>query len=156
MMQRLSGDPLKVSLNTWGDTALHTGIARSFSQGANYPPVLPIFSGEPIRYHFGFDFYAGVLERVGLPIEWAFNLPGALGFAAIMVLVFALAHYLWQRVSIGVITAVLFATNGSLAFLCYFDRHPQCWRRYSRITGGISTSTPRPARSKRASGSLCS
>ncbi|MGH3823320.1 MAG: hypothetical protein ACRDRA_10890, partial [Pseudonocardiaceae bacterium] len=124
MEQRLSGDPLTVSLNTWGDTALHVGIARSFSQGDNYPPVMPIFSGETIRYHFGFDFYAGVLERLGLPLEWAFNLPGALGFAAIMVLVFAFAHYLWQRVPIGVLAAILFATNGSLAFLRYFDKYP--------------------------------
>lgn len=124
MKQRLSGDPLMVSANTWGDTALHVGIARSFSQADNYPPVLPIFSGETIRYHFGFDFYAGVLERLGLPIEWAFNLPGALGFAAIMVLLCAFAHYLWQRVSIGVLAAILFATNGSLAFLRYFDKYP--------------------------------
>ncbi len=124
MHQRLSGDPLKVSLNTWGDTALHTGIARSFSQGDNFPPELPIFSGETIRYHFGFDFYAGVLERLGLPIEWAFNVPGALGFTAVMVLICALAHRLWQRVSIGIVAAILFATNGSLAFLRYFDDYP--------------------------------
>lgn len=124
MLMRLSGDPLVVSLNTWGDTALHIGIARSFSGGDNFPPELPIFDGETIRYHFGFDFYAGALERMGLPIEWAFNLPGALGFAAIMVLVFEFAYYLWRRVSIGVIAAVLFATNGSLAFLRYFDNYP--------------------------------
>jgi hypothetical protein len=124
MLQRLSGDPLTVSLNTWGDTALHIGIARSFSEGDNFPPVLPIFSGGTIRYHFGFDFYAGALERMGLPIEWAFNLPGALGFTAIMVLVFEFAYYLWRRVSIGVIAAVLFATNGSLAFLRYFAKYP--------------------------------
>ncbi|HEX4102213.1 MAG TPA: hypothetical protein VHY21_17005 [Pseudonocardiaceae bacterium] len=124
MLQRLSGDPLMVSLNTWGDTALHIGIARSFSEGDNYPPVLPIFSGETIHYHFGFDFYAGALERMGLPIEWAFNLPGALGFTAIIALVFELAYYLWQRVSIGIMAAVLFATNGSLAFLRYFAKYP--------------------------------
>jgi hypothetical protein len=124
MLQRLAGDPLMVSLNTWGDTALHIGIARSFSEGDNFPPVFPIFAGETIRYHFGFDFYAGVLERMGLPIEWAFNLPGALGFTAIMVLVYELAYYLWRRVSIGLIAAALFATNGSLAFLRYFAKYP--------------------------------
>jgi hypothetical protein len=124
MHMRLAGDPLMVSLNTWGDTALHIGIARSFSEGDNFPPALPIFSGETIRYHFGFDFYAGALERMGLPIEWAFNLPGALGFAAIMILVVEFSYYLWRRVSIGVIAAVLFITNGSLAFLRYFDKYP--------------------------------
>ncbi|PZS18120.1 MAG: hypothetical protein DLM60_12580 [Pseudonocardiales bacterium] len=124
MHTRLSGEPLTVANNTWADTALHIGIARSFSEGDNFPPALPVFSGETIRYHFGFDFYAGALERMGLPIEWAFNLPGALGFTAIMVLVFEFAYYLWRRISIGVIAVVLFATNGSLAFLRYFSSYP--------------------------------
>jgi hypothetical protein len=124
MEQRLSGNPLKVSANTWGDTALHIGIARSFSEGDNYPPVLPLFSGEPIRYHFGFDFYAGALERMGLPIEWAFNLPGALGFTAIMILISATSYYLWQRASIGVVAAILFVTSSTLAFLRYFNKYP--------------------------------
>ena len=121
MRARLSGDPLTVSANTWGDTSLHIGIARSFSEGANFPPELPIFAGEPIRYHVGFDFYAGSLERAGLPIGWAFNLPGALAFAAILVLLVEYARALWRSTAIGLIAAVLFATNSSLAFLRYFE-----------------------------------
>jgi len=124
MAQRLGGDPLRVSLNTWGDTGLHVGIARSFSQGDNYPPVLPIFSGEPIRYHFGFDFFAGTLERLGMPIGWAFNVPGALAFTSIMVMLVELARYLWRSTAAGVVAATLFATNGSLAFLRYFALYP--------------------------------
>jgi hypothetical protein len=127
MIQRLGGDPLQVSLNTWGDTGLHIGIARSFSQGDNFPPALPIFSGETIRYHFGFDFFAGALERLGLPIQWAFNLPGALGFTAIMVMLVELARYLWRSTAVGVVAAVLFVTNGSLAFLRYFALYPTIW-----------------------------
>jgi hypothetical protein len=38
MHMHLAGDPLTVSGNTWGDTALHIGIARSFSEGDNFPP----------------------------------------------------------------------------------------------------------------------
>lgn len=121
MHARLSGSPLSVSLNTWGDTSLHVGIARSFSEGANFPPELPIFAGESIRYHFGFDFYAGSLERAGLPIGWAFNLPGALAFAAILVLLVEYARHLWRSTAVGVIAAVLFATNSSLAFLRYLE-----------------------------------
>lgn len=121
MHARLSGDPLTVSANTWGDTSLHVGIARSFSAGANFPPELPIFAGESIRYHFGFDFYAGSLERAGLPIGWAFNLPGALAFAAILVLLVEYARLLWCSTAVGVIAAGLFATNSSLAFLRYLQ-----------------------------------
>lgn len=121
MRARLSGDPLTVSANTWGDTSLHIGIARSFSEGANFPPELPIFAGEPIRYHFGFDFYAGSLERAGWPIGLAFNLPGTLAFAAICVLLVSYARLLWHSSVVGVVAAVLFATNSSLAFLRYFE-----------------------------------
>jgi hypothetical protein len=145
MHQRLSVDPLMVSFHTWGDTALHIGIARSFSEGDNYPPALPIFAGETIHYHFGFDFYVGVLERLGLPIAWALNLPGALGFTGIIVLLFAFVQYLWRRVSIGIVAVILFVTNSSLAFLRYFDRYPSAfealkphnwWQRDTYLAGG--------------------
>jgi hypothetical protein len=49
MEQRLSGDPLTVSLNTWGDFGLHIALARSFSWGGNFPPEYPFFGAEPIR-----------------------------------------------------------------------------------------------------------
>ena len=121
MDQRLSGEPPSVSLNTWGDFGLHIPLARSFTWAHNFPPEYPFFAGEPIRYHFGFDFYAGVLEELGLPVVYAFNIPGALGFAAMMLLVFELGRLLFRRVSVAVMAVVLLITNGSLSFLRYFD-----------------------------------
>lgn len=121
MEARLRGDPLLVSFNTWGDTALHVSLARSFSQGFNFPPEYPFYALEPIRYHFGYDFFAGALERGGMPIGWAFNLPGALGFTAIMALVFSLGRSLFRSPWVGGMAVVLLITNSSLAFLRYFD-----------------------------------
>lgn len=121
MDARLSGSPPTVSANTWGDTALHVSLARSFSEGHNYPPEYPFFGGETIRYHFGYDFFAGALEKGGLPIVWAFNLPGALGFTAMMMLVFELGRLLFRRVAVGVMAVVLLITNSSLSFLRYFE-----------------------------------
>ncbi len=121
MDARLSGSPPMVSANTWGDTALHVSLARSFSEGHNYPPEYPFFGGETIRYHFGYDFFAGALERGGLPIVWAFNLPGALGFAAMMMLVFGLGRLLFGRIAVGLMAVVLLITNSSLSFLRYFE-----------------------------------
>ena len=121
MDARLSGDPLTVSANTWGDTALHISLARSFSEAHNFPPEYPFFGGEPIRYHFGYDFFAGALEAQGLPIAWAFNLPGALGFAAMMMLIFELGRWLFKSWWVGVIAIVLLVTNGSLSFLEFFQ-----------------------------------
>jgi len=121
MDARLSGSPPMVSANTWGDTALHVSLARSFSEGHNYPPEYPFFGGETIRYHFGYDFFAGALEKGGLPIVWAFNLPGALGFTAMMMLVFELGRLLFGRIAVGLMAVVLLITNSSLSFLRYFE-----------------------------------
>ena len=143
MDQRLSvdddapGNPVVVSANTWGDTALHVSLARSFSQGDNYPTEYPFYANEPIRYHFGYDFFAGALEKGGFNVPMAFNLPGALGFTAMMMLQFALARYLFAGfgggtknpgslrnfgVWTGLVAVVLLITNQSFAFIRYFEQ----------------------------------
>ncbi|MEO8458442.1 MAG: hypothetical protein ABI559_11590 [Chloroflexota bacterium] len=135
----LEGDPLLVSSETWGDTALHTALSRSFAWGANYPTEYPFFANEPIKYHFGYDFFAGVLQKGGMSVLFSFNLPGALGFTAMMMLLFSISRMLfspmagpagrvikWWRdkgVWIGLIAVALLMTNQSLGFMRYID-HP--------------------------------
>jgi hypothetical protein len=123
MDARLSGDPLTVSSNAWGDTAFHISNLRSFSEASNFPPEFPLFDGEIMRYHFGIDFYAGALEYGGLPVEWALNLPGAIGFAAMIVFVFEIGRLLFRSSWVGAIAVVLLVTNGSLSFLRFFELH---------------------------------
>lgn len=134
------GNPLLVSAETWGDTALHVALAKSFAAGANYPTQYPFFANEPIKYHFGYDFFAGVLQKGGLSVLLSFNLAGALGFSAMMMMLFSLGRLLfgatqeaagkgvhWWRdkgVWVGMIAAALLLTNQSLAFLRYID-HPK-------------------------------
>ena len=120
---RLSGDPLTVSREPWADVAYHITILRSFSEGHNYPPEFPFFGNETMRYHFGTDFYAAALEVGGLPVEWTLNLPGALGFAAMMVFIFEIGRLLFRSIWVGVISVVLLITNGSLAFLRYLQKY---------------------------------
>jgi hypothetical protein len=136
--EQVEGHPVVVSANTWGDTALHTSIARSFSFGDNYPTQYPFYANDVIKYHFGYDFFAGALERGGFNIPLAFNLPGALGFAAMMMLTFALARYLFAGygggtrdpgslrnfgVWTGLVAVVLLITNQSFAFIRYFEQY---------------------------------
>ncbi|MBO9534614.1 MAG: hypothetical protein J7513_16695, partial [Solirubrobacteraceae bacterium] len=87
---------LVVSANTWGDMGLHIALSRSFSVGSNYPTEYPFFAGEPIRYHFGFDFFAGMLQEGGLSVLWSFNLPGILGFTSMMLLTLAIGRLLFS------------------------------------------------------------
>lgn len=128
-------DQLSVAANSWGDFGLHVALSRSFSVGANYPTEYPFFAGEAIRYHFGFDFYAGMLQEGGMSVLWSFNLPGLIGFAAILLTTFALARRLfspaeptrWYRdagVWTGLVAMVLVLTNQS-----------QAWRRYIEVDG---------------------
>ncbi|MFQ5471730.1 MAG: hypothetical protein ACE5FA_02430 [Dehalococcoidia bacterium] len=121
MDARLSGDPLMVSRETWGDTALHVSLAKSFSAGANFPPEYPFFGDATIRYHFGYDFFAGALDKGGLPVLWAFNLPGALGFTAMMLIVYQFGKHLFGSVAVGLIAVILLITNASWAFLEFFQ-----------------------------------
>ena len=121
MDARLSGDPLSVALNVWGDNSFHITNLRSFSEGSNYPPEFPFFDGEIMRYHFGIDFYSGVLEAGGLPVQWALNAPGVLGFTAMMIFVFEIARLLFRNSFVGVVAVILLITNGSLSFLRFLD-----------------------------------
>lgn len=122
-----AGDPLLVSSETWGDTALHVALSRSFSVGTNYPTEYPFFANEPIRYHFGYDFFAGALQKGGLSVLLSFNLPGALGFTSMMMLMFSLGRMLFGAVDrgarrwwgdkgvwAGLIAVALLMTNQSL------------------------------------------
>lgn len=129
-------DQLTVSANSWGDFGLHVALSRSFSVGANYHPTeYPFFAGEAIRYHFGFDFYAGMLQEGGMSVLWSFNLPGLIGFAAILLTTFALARRLfsgsertrWFR-DVGVWT-------GLVAMVLVLTNQSQAWRRYVEVDG---------------------
>lgn len=136
------GDPLMVSAETWGDTALHVALSKSFSAGANYPTEYPFFGNEPIRYHFGYDFFAGALQEGGMSVGLSFNLPGALGFTAMMALLFSIGRMLfypgetsagepWLRrreVWVGLIAVAILLTNQSMEFLRWFDPSPDTKR----------------------------
>ncbi|SDJ30776.1 hypothetical protein SAMN05444157_2752 [Frankineae bacterium MT45] len=145
---RLSYDPtgkhyLLVSANTWGDFGLHIALSRSFSLGSNYAPTeYPFFAGEPIRYHFGYDFFAGALQSGGMSVLNSFNLPATLGFTTILLMLFATARLLfgpktdapvrWWRdkgIGAGLIAALLAMTNQSLEWLRFIsnDAHGSIW-----------------------------
>jgi hypothetical protein len=114
----------------WSDFGAHIPLIRSFSLGDNLTRFLrgtveyPIFPGVPIRYHYLFYMFVGILERLGLRIDWALNAPSALGFFALTILLYLLAKRLFHSVGVSVLTVVCFLFNGSLAFVRFFTIHP--------------------------------
>ena len=106
-----------ISAKVWSDFAAHLPLIRSFSWGQNWPPEYPLFPGEPIRYHFLFYFLVGQLEKLGLPLDWALNLPSALGFGGLLTIIYLFSKFIFQSSLTGFLAVILFLFNSSLSFL---------------------------------------
>lgn len=115
---------LYIAAKAWSDFAANLPLIRSFSWGENFPPQYPLFPGEPIHYHFLFYFLVGHLEKIGLPIGWALNLPSFLGFWGLAIGLYLLTKLIFQKRVVAVLATLFFLFNGSLSFLEFFRLHP--------------------------------
>lgn len=126
-----SSHSLMIATKAWSDFGAHIPLIRSFSYGPNLsrlmhgqPVQSPLFPGEPIRYHFGFYALVGFLEKIGVRIDWAFNIPSALGFFLLIVMIYAVSLALFADPWISLLSVLFFLFNGSLSFLRFFHLHP--------------------------------
>src|SRR3990167_8254682 len=71
-----------------GDFGLHLSLIRSFSWGNNFPPESPFYPGELLRYHFVTDMVAGVNERFGMRIDYAYNGLSSILFTFLLYLIY--------------------------------------------------------------------
>lgn len=122
----------------WSDFASHVPLIRSFSFGDNFPPEFPLFPGPPIRYHFLFYLLVGYLEKIGLRIDYALNIPSALSFAALVIVIYFFAKTLFNSRAVGVLSVVFFLLNGSLSFLEFFKDHPLSTNTIQDITANTT------------------
>jgi hypothetical protein len=115
----------------WSDFGAHIPLIRSFSYGPNLarlfrgqPIESPLFPGEPVRYHFGFFALVGILEKLGVRIDWAFNIPSAFGFFIMLIGIYLLSYTLFSNYYVSLLSVLFPLFNGSLTFLRFFDKHP--------------------------------
>lgn len=108
----------------WSDFGQALPLIRSFSFGHNWPLVHPLYPGEPIRYHFLFYALVGFWEKLGLRLDFALNLPSALGFFSLCLMIFALTKRIFIRTNIAILAVIFFLFNGSFSFLDFFALHP--------------------------------
>lgn len=116
-------------------------IIRSFSFGNNFPPQFPLFSGEPIHYHFFFYLIVGVLEKLGVGLNYALNVPSALGFCALLILIYYLALKLFKNRLVATLSVIFFLFNGSFAFLEFFKENPISQDIFKQIVNNLSFSS---------------
>lgn len=113
-----------IASKAWSDFAQHIPLIRSFSFGYNFPPQDPLFAGYPIHYHFLFYVLVGMLEWIGIRIDYALNVPSMLGFFALLVMVYCFAVKIFKSKTVGILSIIFFLFNGSLSFLEFFKKYP--------------------------------
>lgn len=112
-----------VASKAWSDFGSHLPLIRSFSFGWNFPIQYPLFPGEPIHYHFLFYAFVGLLERLGLQIDYALNIPSALGYFLLLVMLYTFGKMLFKSKAVGILGAIFFIFNGSFSFLYFLKLH---------------------------------
>lgn len=113
-----------IATKVWSDFSANIPLIRSFSWGNNFPPQDPLFAGEPTNYHILFYLLVGTLERIGVPLDFALNIPSALGFFAFLLTIYLLAKTLLKSRVAAVLSVIFTLFNGSLSFLEFFKNHP--------------------------------
>jgi hypothetical protein len=73
---------LHSGFTVFSDFAPHTAVIHSFSRGSNYPTEYPHFAGDGINYHFFFFYLCANLQYLGMPIDFAINIPSLLGLVS--------------------------------------------------------------------------
>ncbi len=121
---RIEGDTLILGRTAFGDLNIHLGMARSFSFGVNFPTGYMAYAGTDIRYHFMFYFLVGNLEFLGLPLDWAINLPSILAFTSVLMLLHATGSSVGRHARVGVFTVLFFLMRSSPAAFVYFRNLP--------------------------------
>jgi len=128
----------------WSDLAANLPLIRSFSMGDNWPPEYPIFPGLPIRYHYLFFLIVGKLEAIGVPLDWAMNVPSILGFFLLLLMIYLLAKKWFGDARIAVLSVAFFLFNGSMGFLQFFRKFPLSWQTPSDIISNVRFSAMGP------------
>src|SRR3989344_5656995 len=102
-----------IASKAWSDFGSHIPLIRSFSFGSNFPPEYPLFPGQPINYHFLFYFFSGVLEKTGLPIDFALNIPSIIGLSVLILIVYFFASKLFHSKAVGILSVIFLILNSS-------------------------------------------
>lgn len=121
---RIKGDTLILGRTAFGDLNIHLGMARSFSFGHNFPTGYVAYASGDIRYHFMFYFLVGNLEFLGLPIDWAINIPSILAFTSVLLLLHAVGSVVGRDARVGLVTVLFFLMRSSPAAFAYIAGLP--------------------------------
>jgi hypothetical protein len=129
-----------ISTKAWSDFAYRIPLIRSFSLGNNFPPQDPLFPGEPLRYHALFYLFVGILEKTGVRIDWALNLPSIISFWFLTMMIYILAFFIFKKRIVAVLSVIFFLFNSSLSFGEFFKGNSLLsLETYTKVLPAINT-----------------
>ena len=111
---RIVNKDLWVGYTVYSDMSPHTAMTASFGRGFNFPTEYMHFAGDGIQYHFFFYFLCGTLQYLGLPIDWAINVPSIVAMVCCFELLGLLAVLFSRRRVAFAIAPVLVLFRSSL------------------------------------------
>ena len=117
---RVTPDGVVSGGSNWSDLGVHLSIAETLNAGANFPPEVPYFSGEPLVYHWFADFHAAILaEAAGIFSVPAMVVQSSVLAAALALLAFSLGRRLVRDRGrrVGILAAILVIFGGGLGYL---------------------------------------
>ena len=120
---RVSPDGITSGGSNWSDFGVHLSIAETLNAGANFPPEVPFFAGEPLVYHWFADFHAAILaEAAGIFSIPAMIVQSAVLAGALALLAFSLGRRLVRDRGrrVGILAAILVIFTGGLGYLRLF------------------------------------
>ena len=117
---RVTPDGITSGGSNWSDLGVHLSIAESLNAGANFPPDVPYFAGEPLVYHWFADFHAAILaEAAGIFSVPAMVVQSSVLAGALALLAFSLGRRLVRDRGrrVGILAAILVIFGGGLGYL---------------------------------------
>ena len=114
---RIKDDTLLIGFSTYSDMSPHTAMTSSFGIGYNIPTSYRHFSGDGIKYHFLFYFFAGILQYLGLNIDYAINIPSIITMSCSLILISLLANLLSKNKYSFLIAPILVLFRSSFNFI---------------------------------------
>ncbi len=108
-----------------GDFGLHLSLIRSISSGANFPVESPFYPGIPLPYHYLTDVVVGLIERLGVRIDIAFNGLSAVALTALLYLIYLFPQRLFKKSTfLGLVSVTLFIFHSSLTSFDFLFSRP--------------------------------
>lgn len=114
---------MHIAAKAWSDFASHIPLIRSFSLGDNFPIEYPLFSGPFIKYHFLFYAFVGFLEKLGLRIDLALNIPSIIGLTFLILMIYLFSKEIFKSKAVGILSIIFFLFNGTLSFIYFFKNN---------------------------------